>query len=250
MLAQFREASPIKFDGYAKLWRRFDELRQRILRSGLADFANLHEPHNEICAACAILSRKDWSKTELAYESRERDEVGPIDFRVTLQSGQVRYVEVKTVLPHIESDWGGYLQAKSKERFSSNCDLILDRDFGGGEQYHLMRATRTKFIEHALSFEKKIEVFAKNGVKARYTLLFCGEGFHWDYMELEDFVAQYRFGKPRYDDTFGTMQTHYLEWDLRRAFSRKINSFGVMTRPQYALAPTKVKWRLSPSWPL
>jgi hypothetical protein len=157
-------------------------------------------------------------KGTITYEPDFLPDGRKIDFVVDRGADNL-YVEVKTVSPHssdTDEAWEKFLEREKLH--PENVNVLLEKDWMGGAIYGNLFASRAKFLEYTLEFEKRVEA-AKAIRPGPGVLIFCGDGFAWHKSNLEDFVDFYLEGVHRVDDPFGPMEKHHME-------QRKIKPLG------------------------
>jgi len=139
------------------------------------------------------------------------------------------YVEVKTVHPSMEdsdANWAKYLARR--ERHTPHTHYIVAKDALGAALYGDAFATRSKFMEYTLEFERRL-VEARKRRQGESALVFCGTGVKWHRDALEDFADFYETGRHRADDAFGVMEAAWIA-DEGIELRRNIDRLGLFFR--------------------
>lgn len=105
------------------------------------------------------------------------------------------------------------------EYISPNNTLIMD-----SRTYHAFQATRGHLMDATFKTESKLA----NYDQPYTSVLAVPDGFHLNIEDLRDFVAIYRYGRPRLDDPLGAMTMH----NLPQPFAGTINQFWALPFPQ------------------
>lgn len=202
------EAGATRLRGHRKLVGRYRS-ECAAWRSGNVDHVRgITEAVNELCIAKLVL--EDQNVTRAEYEPQIEGADRTIDFLVHPATANARiFYDVKTIQPEERDAWERYQRAMDEGRFTPNTELVLDREWMGGEIAHELFASREKFLEYTLELEAKIRQVA-GGDQTYFRIVFCGDGFQWRRDHLEDFSDFYLAGRYRPDDSLGAMQAHYL----------------------------------------
>ncbi len=236
-----------RFPHGPKLLRKFSESIDNLLKQGRAAIAVVDAAHNELCIAAGLLANEKPGLvfSRLEYEPIVTGSKKSIDFLATTEDGEQVYVDVKTLQPKRIDRFDQYQKVKENGLFPPNVNLVLSKDWLGGELWHGMYAARERMLEYAIELEEKIRDGQLAGEKSFFTLALCGEGFHWHRDGLEDFVAFYQTGSHRGDDPFSRAEAHDL---TRRAMKldRTIHRFACMNRPQFDIRPRRLNWNVQP----
>lgn len=202
----------------------------------------LRERINELATA-KFLADDETISGNIAYEPKILPSGRKIDF-VVERSDDRLYVEVKSVYPNApetDANWTRYLQLRKFH--PENVNFIVKQDWMGGKIYGNTFAARSKFLDYALAFEKRLAE-AKQEVAGPGILVFCGSGFHWHVSDLEDFSDFYHSGHHRSDDPFARMEQHEIE---RKGISLKgnIDYFAFLKRKEFRADPTRMHFPVS-----
>jgi len=238
--AKFHAAED-RFECWKSLINRFTYAVDKVLSHGLDFFAAVDEAQNELCIASEILASVDAHIVQLEYEPTLPGCAKSIDFRAVAADGAVFYVDVKTIMPSLKDRWEQFERAQKEQWFAKNADVILDKTGLGGELWHLMFTARGRMLEHSIELETKISEANLRAENTHFVMAFCGEGFHWSYDELEDFVSFYFSGRHRADDLFSQAELKYIA-EKKLRLNRTITKFACMSRPQRALRQTQIDW--------
>ncbi|MBZ2187463.1 MAG: hypothetical protein K7J46_22405 [Bryobacter sp.] len=234
-----------RFGHWKPLLHRFSKAVDNVLTRGRGHFGAVEEAHNEICIASALLANLSPRFLHLEYEPLLPGCAKSIDFRASAEDGTVVYVDVKTIRPAAIDRWEQYETAQQQEWLPDNGNVILFKEWLGGELWHSMLAARGRMLEYALELETKIAESKLSAANTFFVMAFCGEGFHWHLDELEDFVSFYSNGRHRADDLFSKAELKYMsEKQLR--LNRNITSFASMSRPQGATRQRPIHWNVQP----
>lgn len=244
-LPRFAAYAP-RFAHGDRLLAHYSELLSVVLEQGRSHFHAVHEAHNEICVADAILSDPSTLNARLKYEPSLPNTEKTIDFVLQETDGRLTLIDVKTVKPKRIDRWDQYQGAIREGWLPQNVQYILEQDGMGGELWHQAFASRARFLEYTLELENKIESAAFGVNARRRILMFCGEGFDWHLDELEDFVAYYRSGTHSAGDRFALAEARYV-LENKIVFQRSISSFGCLNRSQGNAQARKVIWHVQPS---
>lgn len=227
------EKNVSRFPSSDKLLNRFKESSDRLLKNGSQYLRHFIETHNELCVAASLLEEP--SLEILEYEPKIEICDKRFDFYFKLASRIPKWVEVKTIHPVSKDDWVKYKSDLNKGRFG-DVELILEKEWGGGELYHNAIASRSKILEYVLETEEKIESCLGDSNKENTFLLFFSNGFDWHLDRLEDFVYFYRYGKHLPEDTFGTMEAHHIK-ENGIVLKGNIDFFAYMERTTTEIRP-------------
>jgi hypothetical protein len=231
------------FPTWKRLVARLHAARDATLRQGWGHWHETEEAHNELCVADALLSLDGVLGHRIEYEPRLRNTSAPIDFQIVLGKNEP-YIDVKTIAPRFRDRWGQFERLKNEGRFPPQTEIVLDKNWLGGEIWHSKFAARTSMLNYTLEFEQKIEA-AQIDPATPAILAFCGDGYHWHEDELEDFVDFYRSGHHRNDDPLAQMEKHDIaKRNLR--LSRRVTQFALVHRGSNELLPRQVVWDVRP----
>jgi hypothetical protein len=160
--------------------------------------------------------------------------------------GSTLYADVKTIKPEDGDRWGQFEKAVKEDWIPENVNVVLSREWMGGEIWHGMFAARSRMLEYTLELESKIR---ESGLKGQENTFFapalCGAGVHWQEDWLEDFVDFYRRGRHRSDDPFAKMEAHFIE-EEKIVLDRAVKRFACMKRRQGELFQTRLNWNVRP----
>jgi hypothetical protein len=109
---------------------------------------------NEIAAARAMLDSCT-DIVELTYEPRLANTEKTIDFRIRFRSGNLCWVDVKTVAPGWRDDDASWARfEKIAAEFPPNARLVVDRTLGGAAISGQEIKARWSFITRTVETEK------------------------------------------------------------------------------------------------
>lgn len=221
------EAGANRLQGHRKLLGRY-RFECAAWRSEKVDHVRgIMEVVNELCVARLILEDQDVISADYEPEIDGMDRT--IDFLVRPATTDARiFYDVKTIHPQERDAWERYQKAKDERWFTPNTELVLDREWMGGEIAHELFASREKFLQYALELEAKIRQVA-NREGAYFRVVFCGNGFQWRRDHLEDFADFYFTGRYRPDDSLGAIQAHYMN-ENGITLDRSIHGFCYLQR--------------------
>lgn len=220
-----------------KLLANYQNARSAWESGSIDHTRGITEAVNEMCLAKCFLEIDEGICACIEYERAIPSTEKTIDFFVKTTEGTGIYFDVKTVHPIEKDAWKRYQRAIERGYFSPNTQLILDSDFLGGEIAHEFFASRERFLEHTIEFEKKIEAI-RDRDQFFFRMVFCGDGFRWRKDQLEDFADFYLNGRHRQDDPFADMEGHYLR-ENELALSRNIHDFCYLERKPRRVTPSK-----------
>ena len=226
-----------RLTGTARLVSRFTDAMSAVVARGRSQFHAVDEAHNELCAASALLENA--RLTSVAYEPSLQGTDQTIDFVVVGGAGTRSFVDVKTIRPSLTDRWDQFERVRAAGQIPPNIEVVLSRDWLGGELWHMMFASRGRMLEYTLEFEAKIRAANLEGTPA--IMMFCGEGSYWHDDELEDFIHFYRTGQHRPDDPFAEMEAWYVA-QRNIAFDRTITGYATMRRHQFDIRYTRLNW--------
>lgn len=240
---QFESASD-RFKTPQPLLDRFMSTLSAVKANGRSLFRAVDEAHNELCIACAILENKEPQFTCLEYEPLLHGCAKSIDFLAT--SGDLKvYVDVKTIKPVATDRWEQFEKAQAERWIPGNMNIMLEKEWLGGELWHSMFAARSRMLEYSLELEQKIAECNLPAGNTLFVLALCGEGFYWHQDELEDFVSYYYSGAHRGDDPFSKTEARYIQ-DKNIAIAKTISRFACMRRPQGKVLQKRLNWNVQP----
>lgn len=241
---QFSAASG-RFSDSEKLLGRFAAAINAVLKHGRSKFHAVDEAHNELCVAAALLANSKPKFVRLEYEPLLPGSPQSIDFRATDDDGWTVYVDTKTIKPRAKDRWEQFEETRKNGRFTPNVEIVIRKEWLGGEIWHSMFAARGRMLEYTLELEGKIAAANLPSDKTAVILMLCGEGFHWHQDDLEDFVSFYYSGRHRADDPFARMEDHEIR-EGNIALQRSITRFACMSRPQGDIAYRRLNWNVQP----
>jgi len=245
---QFKEASD-RFKEGQVLLDRFGTAIQAVLENGRSVFPVVDEAHNELCIAGALLANKGPRFVRREYEPPLAGSAQTIDFRATGDDGLIAYIDVKTIKPMGKDRWDHYQQILARSLFPPNVQVVVKKEWLGGEIWHSAFAARDRMLEYTLEMESKVARAQLAGDKTLFILALCGEGFHWHEDRLEDFVSFYRSGAHRPDDPFAKMEAHDMS-AKRISLKKNISRFACMRRAQFDITCNRLNWNVqSPPYP-
>lgn len=235
-----------RFKGSKKLLKRFVTAIAAVLANGRVAFSGVEETHNELCIASQLLANPDPRFALLEYEPPLPGCSQSIDFRATTEAGLIYFVDVKTITPKPKDRWEQFERAKRENLLPPNVRVILSPEWLGGEMWHAMFAARSRMLQYTLELETKISKGSLSKEKTFFLLALCGNGFHWEEDDLEDFVAFYASGVHRADDPFSKMELHELKNLKDTRLNRTISRFSYMARTQFETRPRRLNWNVQP----
>jgi hypothetical protein len=238
------ESASDRFKTAQPLFDRFTSAVNAVEDIGRSLFRAVDEAHNELCIASAILENKEPQFTCLDYEPALQGCAKSIDFLAT--SGDLKvYVDVKTIKPVATDRWEQFEKAQAEGWLPGNVNIMLEKEWLGGELWHNMFAARSRMLEYSLELEQKIAEANLSGSNTLFVLALCGEGFYWHQDELEDFVSYYYSGAHRGDDPFSKAEERYIQ-DKRISIAKTISRFACMRRPQGDVLQKRLNWDVQP----
>jgi hypothetical protein len=227
-----------RFSDGERLLRRFNEAVDSVLKG--SSFRAVDEAHNELCVAKSLLKNTKPRFSSVAYEPALPGCAKIIDFRGVASDDSTLYVDVKTIKPEDKDRLEQFETALKEEWLPENVNVVLSKDWMGGEIWHGMFAARSRFLEYTLELESKIRESGLMGqAKTYFSLAFCGAGVHWREDWLEDFVDFYRNGRHRSDDPFANVEAHFVE-EKKITFDSTVTRFACMKRRQGELFPASL----------
>jgi hypothetical protein len=224
---------------------RFDAAIETVLKNGRGHFSAIDEAHNEICIASALLANTRLRFIRLGYEPPLPGCAKTIDFRATADTGQIAYVDVKTIKPQAADRWDQFEKATKEGWIADNLHVVIAEEWLGGEIWHAWFAARARMLEYALELERKIAEANLAGENKLFVLALCSDGFRWQQDGLEDFVSFYYSGVHRADDAFSKAELKYIS-DKKIELNRTISQFAYMKRPQSQIRPARLNWNVRP----
>ncbi len=246
VVRRFREGfqRSARFQGYERLLQRFrDAMRSANQRGDSSSLSNVYPAHNELVIAQRLLDIET-PRLTLEYEPVVADGKS-VDFRATGDTGEIFYVDVKTISPTDRDRWDQYQRASDEGLFPENARLTLTKNRLGGELWHDLFASRSRMLEYALEFEAKIR--EGNLVKDRtyFVLALCGDGFAWRQSLLEDFISCYRSGSRQVGDPFAKMEADFIA-QQQIVVERTITHFAHLERPKLSTSDGSLDWNVQP----
>jgi hypothetical protein len=204
----------------------------------LGELRKLHESHNELVVAEALLRE---AVEQLTYEPFEDSQNKTVDFLVITEEGQDVLVDVKTISPEPRDRWDQFERGRSEGWIPEGFDL--SRNWLGGELWHSASTVRARMLEYTLEFESKVPRYEAASPNVSTVMAFCGNGFSWKMHQLADFVAYYSTGRHRSDDSFAKMERHSIK-ERNVRFARSINRFAYFERPSRDLDACVCCWNV------
>ena len=134
----------------------FNQAKDSVVSNGWANWSGIETAHNELCVAGAIVQAPNCRIEELAYEPAPATGVRTIDFRAKGSDGRLWFIDVKTIAPEFIDRWEQFETAKSQNWLPDRTDLVLLRDWLGGELWHSKTAARSRMLEYTLELEGKL----------------------------------------------------------------------------------------------
>ena len=245
-LCAFLEAQQNRFPNNHTLLSRYRKAYDICFDRGYSDLDQFMESHNEICVAVALLQGDDGKSVRLLeYEKPLIATDRRFDFFIRRNDDRHLWIEVKSIRPQRLDAWNKFTSVKDRGLLSGQTDLILSKDFLGGEIYHDWEAARSKMLEYSVQTEEKIKMADAEVRDDIFVLWFCMRSPRWNRSHLEDFVAFYRSGVYRYDDAFGKMQKHYLE-SKQIELDRSIHNFVLLERNDSEVRWRNIVWNVTP----
>jgi len=224
---------------------RFNAAIATVLKNGRGHFRAVDEAHNEICIASALLANTRLRFIRLEYEPPLPGCARTIDFRATADTGQIVYIDVKTVKPEDTDRWDQFEKAMKEGWIAGNVQVAISQQWLGGEIWHAWFAARARMLEYTLELESKIAEGKLAGENTLFVLALCSDGFRWQQDGLEDFVSFYYSGAHRGDDAFSKVELKYMA-DKKITLGRTISLFAYMKRPQSQIRHTRLNWNVRP----
>jgi hypothetical protein len=224
---------------------RISQARDSVLNGGWGLWSSMDEAHNELCVAAAILESPGYRINRLEYEPPSARGGPTIDFLATGSDGRPWLVDVKTIAPILIDRWHQFERAKANGWLPQGADLILSRQWLGGELWHLKVASRSRMLEYTLELEDKLSGYTSSYQPDTTILMFCTNGFNWHEDELEDFVAFYADGEHRPDDPLAEMERRFIR-DKGLDPGRRVKRFGYLQRQSQNTVASRVNWCVRP----
>ncbi|MBU4401015.1 MAG: hypothetical protein KKE86_17005 [Planctomycetes bacterium] len=234
-----------RFPRWNGLLKRFKKAVIPVLAGNRAKFSGVYEAHNELCVADAILRCQQPLFTSLEYEPKLQNCTKSIDFFATVENGLHAFIDVKTIKPKYIDRWDQFEQLQQKGRFPENVQVLLSKEWLGGEIWHSAFAARGKMLKYTLELEQKIAECNLSASGAIFMMLFCGAGFYWHEAPIENFVYFYYTGNHRADDPFSKMEAEYI-CNKGIVIVKTISFFACMRRPLFTILPERLKWNVQP----
>lgn len=239
------DAAKDRFKEGQLLLDRFNAAIESVLKKGKGHFNAVDEAHNEICIASALLANTRLRFIRLEYEPPLPGCDKTIDFCVTADTGQIAYVDVKTIKPQATDRWDQFEKAVKEGWIADNVHVVIAEEWLGGEIWHAWFAARARMLEYALELEQKIADGNLAEDNKLFVLALCGDGFRWQQDGLEDFVSLYYSGVHRADDAFSKAELRYIS-DKKITLNRTISQFAYMKRKQSQIRPARLNWNVRP----
>ena len=158
-----------RFSDGERLLRRFDDAVDSVLKG--SSFRAVDEVHNELCVAKALLGNTKPRFSSLAYEPPLPGCAKTIDFCAVAPDGSTLYVDVKTIKPEDGDRWEQFEKAVKADWIPENVNVVLSREWMGGEIWHGMFAARSRMLEYTLELESKIRESRLKGQANTYFAL-------------------------------------------------------------------------------
>lgn len=229
----------VRFPEYHKLVAKFEDCINRVKVGGKSLFHLAHEAHNELCVALALLENTNPTFDLLEYEPALMGTTKSIDFKAISSISDVYYVDVKTIRPTLKDRWSQYEQLT--KYVSKNINLLLDKDWLGGEIWHGMYSSRGKMLDYSRELEEKVFYASLSQENNRIIMVFCGDNYHWHEDDLEDFVEFYFSGSHRDDDLFAGMELYQIQAN-KYSIDRTITNFCFLKRRQMEIVIEGINW--------
>lgn len=241
-LLRILRAEVERFKSAERFIDRYNSIVNRVIDRGTDYLNEFHEAHNELVIAFLLLvDKSDSNIVTLEYEPQIDGCENRFDFVSTMSDGSVFYIEVKTIHPMSQDDWENYKNAIKNELIPANVELILKKEWLGGELYHNTYAARSKMLDYTLVMEDKINKCLDERNRGKTFLVYFTNGFHWHLDELEDFIYFYRNGKHFPGDIFALMESHHVK-EKGIVFKKNIDCFSFFKRPKLDIRPSKYVW--------
>ena len=224
---------------------RFRAAIETVLKNSRGYFRAVDEAHNELCVASTLLANTKLRFIRLEYEPPLPGCARTIDFRATADTGQIAYVDVKTIKPEDTDRWDQFERAKTEGWFPENIIVGISEQWLGGEIWHAWFAARARMLEYSLELEQKLGDAGLASHNVMSVLALCGDGFRWHQDQLEDFVAFYSTGVYRADDSFSYVENKYIT-DKKILLKRTISRFAYFQRKQGEIRPNRLNWNVCP----
>lgn len=242
------EAESSRFKDGARLIERFTQAVAQVLATDRTAFRAVDEAHNELCIAYELLRSSNLRFSYVCYEPRLHHCTKSIDFRADVDEEKTVFVDVKTLKPQDIDRWNQYEKAVQEGWFPKNVEVLLSKDWLGGNLWHNRFASRSRMLEYALELEQKIRECKLASEKTRFVLALCGDRFHWRKDQLEDFVQFYFTGQHRPDDALGKAESRYLI-EKGITLARSIWLFACMNRQPGRIDVDRLNWNVQPPRP-
>lgn len=237
-------ANNARFPSGPRLLAKYQQAADDILVHGWSQFDKLIDFHNELALGELLLNCQEPRIRSVEYEAPLPATPKTIDFALVAENGSRIYVDVKTVRPKMVGRWPKYEEAISQGLLTPGTDVELRQGWLGGELWHLMVSSRSRFLEHALDLEGKIrEAGGLAGTKVILALF--SSGFHWHLDELEDFVVYYQSGSHASFDPFGKMEAHHMAKEGLQ-LDRTISQFAFFKRAPESMSIDSGTWHVQP----
>jgi hypothetical protein len=241
---QFKAAAG-RLVGGDRLLSQLTDAMAAVKSHGREKFSGVDEAHNELCVASALLAGKRTVFKTIEYEPPLPNTNETIDFVCKVGSGNMLYVDAKTIHPALTDRWDQFEKIKAEGKIPQSVNVVLSKNWLGGELWHSMFAARGRMLEYTLEFERKIRAANLAAAGNHSTIVFGGAGFHWHEDELEEFVGFYKTGEHIPGDAFADMEAWYIKTkDIR--LDRTVGAFAAMRRYQFDLHHTRLNWNVLP----
>lgn len=232
-------SSDHRFTNPARLIDRVRDIFSRM-PTDLAELRALHESHNELVVAEALLREPI---EQLTYEPLQDSQNKTIDFLVKTERAENVLVDVKTISPEPVNRWDQFERGRSAGWIPDSFDLSAA--WMGGDLWHSSFSARARMLEYTVELETKFPRYQAALPAPFAVMAFCSNGFSWQVDELEDFVAYYFTGGHRSDDGFAQMERHSVR-EKQVHFSRTISRFAYFERPSIDLGARICCWNVQP----
>jgi hypothetical protein len=132
-----------KFPSWRKLINQYNESIDKLFWEGAPFLNRFQEVHNELCTAVLLLEDSTISESmRLEYEPKIGEGKPRFDFKVAVLDEPIRWIEVKTIHPDTQDDWEQFQEAVRNSRFPQNTEMMLHKDWLGGELFHNAYSSR------------------------------------------------------------------------------------------------------------
>ena len=204
-----------KFERSVERWRAGSEIRQLI------------NDANELAAAAALLNVLKPDDV-LRYEPRLSATRKTLDFLIQGQDGSRGWIDMKTVAPVWNNDDDAWKRlVEIAKGFSSNSQLVINRDFCGAAIGGQKLNARWTFVQRTIEVEAKAALLTAQE-RGPVRLMLCSAG-EWHEDDLEDFSDFYRTGNFRGDDWAQNAVARYMG-ERSLSFTRVLSGFCYLDR--------------------